>query len=110
MIAFLERFLRGYRLDEDTLAAEAIERVGAGGNFLAEDHTIRHLRSEIWIPRLLDRNNWERWWSSGHKSLAQAASERKEQLLASHEQAPLEPELAREIDRLVEQASKRLLA
>jgi trimethylamine--corrinoid protein Co-methyltransferase len=110
MIAYLERFLRGYRLDEDTLAAEVIARVGAGGNFLSDTHTIRHLRNEIWVPQLLDKNNWEKWWSSGHKPLAQAAGERKEHLLSTHEQAPMESGLATEIDRLVERASEQLLA
>jgi trimethylamine--corrinoid protein Co-methyltransferase len=108
-IAYIERFLRGFTVDEDTLAAEVIERVGVGGNYLADEHTIRHLRAEIWVPRLLNKDSWERWWSSGHRSLAEVASERKRQLLSTHQQAPLEPGLAKEIDELVERATEELV-
>jgi len=39
------RFRDGIRVNEDTLAAAALRDIGAGGDFLACDHTLAHLRS-----------------------------------------------------------------
>jgi trimethylamine--corrinoid protein Co-methyltransferase len=42
---FANRFVKEIIVNEDTLAYETIAKVGPGGSFLAEDHTLRWLRS-----------------------------------------------------------------
>jgi len=53
--SFVKRVMRGFQVDEDTLAEEVMTRVGVRGNFLTEEHTLRHFRQELWFPRLCDR-------------------------------------------------------
>ncbi len=45
LIALAERLRNGICVDDAHLAFEAIKRVGPGGNFLMDDHTLRWLRS-----------------------------------------------------------------
>jgi trimethylamine--corrinoid protein Co-methyltransferase len=108
MAAYVKRILRGFVVSEETLALDVIKRVGIGGNFLADDHTAAHFRQELWSPRSFDRRNWEDWWAEGARSMADWARARKEMILAEHKPEPLDPHLAREIDIIVDTATKEL--
>ncbi len=90
----------GLAIDDETLALEVIDEVGPGGNFLAEDHTIEHMRG-LWQPRLFDRGTWEDWEAGGRVTSADRARERARTLLASHEPLPLPEGLGAELDRIV---------
>jgi trimethylamine--corrinoid protein Co-methyltransferase len=109
IISYIKRLLKGFCVDEDTLALEVIERIGIGGNFLTDEHTLTYLREEIWVPQLLNRNNWDQWWSLGHNSLSEMAWEKKNYLLSTHQHPPLDYNLEREIDSIVKAAKRELL-
>jgi trimethylamine--corrinoid protein Co-methyltransferase len=42
---------KGFAVDEDNLALELARRVGPLGNYLAEQHTAKHSRSQAWGSR-----------------------------------------------------------
>jgi trimethylamine--corrinoid protein Co-methyltransferase len=90
----------GLAVDDEALAVEVIGQVGPGGHFLAEEHTVAHMRA-LWRPRLFDRGSWEEWEASGRPSPRDRARERARALLASHEPVALEDGLAAELDRIV---------
>jgi len=73
--------------DED-LAVEVIQAVGPGGHYLAEPHTLRHMRSQ-WQPRFFGREPWEDWEASGRPGPVERARERALAILAEHEPTPL---------------------
>jgi trimethylamine--corrinoid protein Co-methyltransferase len=68
MVSALKRFMRGFEVNEETLALEVIREVGPGGNFLATDHTASHFRSELWEPRVFEREMLSGWERSGAKT------------------------------------------
>lgn len=109
MAAYVKRILRGFVVNEETLALEVIKRIGIGGNFLADEHTVAHFRQELWFPESFDRRSWEAWWANGAKSMVDWARERKEWILTHHRPEPLDPHLAREIDKIVAKATKELV-
>jgi trimethylamine--corrinoid protein Co-methyltransferase len=37
---------------------------GPGKDFLAEEHTVRHMRGEFFVPRLANRQKREKWTSA----------------------------------------------
>jgi trimethylamine--corrinoid protein Co-methyltransferase len=108
MAAYVKRVLRGFDVNEETLALDVVKKVGIGGNFLTEDHTADHFRRELWMPEGFDRHAWEEWWDGGAKTMAEWAREKKERILAHHEVEPIEPTLGKEIDRIVAAAQKEL--
>src|SRR5512136_1259044 len=69
IVGAISRLIRGEWADEDTMALDVIEKVGPGKNFLAQRHTITHLKSELFMPNLIDRRSFDAWTGSGSKTL-----------------------------------------
>ena len=93
VIGMVKRFLSGVHVDEETLAVDVIKKVGPGGNFLSEEHTVRHLRQELWFPKLIDRTKYGGWQSAGSKTMGDRVRERVRKILAIHEVPPLPPQV-----------------
>jgi trimethylamine--corrinoid protein Co-methyltransferase len=50
----------GFEVNSEILALEVVKRVGPGGNFMAEEHTMHQMRNELFQPLLSDRDCWEK--------------------------------------------------
>ncbi|NIV33706.1 MAG: trimethylamine--corrinoid methyltransferase, partial [Anaerolineae bacterium] len=61
----VRRFHRPLVVDDDTLAYDAIARVGPGGHFLMEDETLKRCRTEFWSPEVSDRRTLDEWVQAG---------------------------------------------
>ncbi len=55
ILGMCQRVLRGIEVSDDTLAADLIIEKGPGSDYLAEEHTIRYMRDEFYMPRLANR-------------------------------------------------------
>lgn len=91
--------LRGIVVDEETLALDAIRAVAAGGDYLTQPHTRRHMR-ELWQSRLFDRRPYGTWESEPDRA-RDWARRRAQQILQTHRPDPLEPGLVAELDRVI---------
>ena len=107
-VEFVERILGSFEIDDETLALDLIDRVGPGGNFIAEEHTVRHFRRELWSPSILDRSFWEKWVEKGRPDAAAKARERLEALRARREPKPLPGDVERDIGKLLDRARSAL--
>ena len=72
----------------DTIAQDLIVRVGPSGHYLAEQHTVDHMRTEFVFPTLSDRDKREEWEEGGAKSARQRANERAREILDEHQATP----------------------
>ncbi|MFC1835025.1 trimethylamine methyltransferase family protein [Thermodesulfobacteriota bacterium] len=91
LIAMARYFTRGIPVNKDTLALEAIERVGKGGTgsiFLMDDHTFDHFESAMYHPGLLDRSRYDAWEQAGSMDLYQACNAEARRILSEHEVEP----------------------
>jgi len=104
-IGQVRRMMEGIPVDRENLAVEAIKRVGPGGHFLGDVHTLDHFR-ENWQPDLTDRRTYEDWQSRGAKSMGQLAKEKIKKIKESHQPQPLSPEVDAEIETVLERARK----
>jgi trimethylamine--corrinoid protein Co-methyltransferase len=86
---------------------DLIDRVGIRGNYIAEDHTLAHFK-ENWFPGLFDRTSFVSLEESKTKDVYAKAHQRVRTLLSAGDFWKIEPEKAREIDRIVEKASEIL--
>ena len=91
VIGMAKRLIRGIEVNAETLARGIIEKVGPGGHFLQEDHTVRHFREELWMPSLLTRQHYDVWQEAGAKDMGQRVQERVRELVEGHE-VPLLPD------------------
>ncbi len=54
----VRHMLQGFEVTPETLAVDIIKQVGPNGTFLDREHTLRHLRSELFPSKMFDRLNW----------------------------------------------------
>jgi len=108
IIGYVERLLRGFEVDDETLGLDTLRSVGHDGMFLGEVHTARHFRRELWFPKLLDRQYWSVWSEQGSQTMHDRCIDLKATLLREHTAETLDTGLAREIDTIVEAARRHL--
>jgi trimethylamine--corrinoid protein Co-methyltransferase len=103
----VKRIMQGISVNRETLAVDVISRVGPGGHFLDDDHTVAHFKKDIWIPDLIDRNNLENWTRNGRKSMGERARERVYQILKVHQPKPLEEKVIQELKSIIKKADEK---
>ena len=59
ILGMCQRVLRGIEVSDETLGTEMMLRKGPGADYLVEDHTLRHMRQEFFVPRLANREKRE---------------------------------------------------
>jgi len=99
----VRRLYRGIPVNEETLAVDVIRQVGADGNFLAHLHTLQHLESTQWRPKLISRMGNDKWQASGSTTLQERAQRKLEKILQEHQPAPVPEEQAGRIQKIVEE-------
>ena len=95
----------GIAVTDETMAIDDIAKVGAFGDFLSLDATLKHMR-ELSQPTVLDRRVREDWESRGATDLATRARARALELVESHQPMPLDPDVAEQIRRIIEAADR----
>jgi len=84
LVLAARRFVQGIVVDEDRLAVEAITRVGPGGHYLEDEHTIRFMRSgERFVPKTYNRLS--------HRSKAKLQLEKAHEIVEDITSKPAEP-------------------
>jgi trimethylamine--corrinoid protein Co-methyltransferase len=92
--------VRGIQINDETLALDAIDRVGPGGHYLMDEHTLRHMRTEHYFPSaVFDRQGREMWEQAGATDAWTRAKEIARRILAEHQAEPL----ASEVDAWIRQ-------
>lgn len=105
---FCNYILEGVEVTEASIAADLIDEVGIGGNYLAEEHTARHFRRNSFQSQLLNRDGWEAWLSRGSRdALANAHDFVEEKTGNYRDPEPVcTPDQFTELNRIVEHAKE----
>jgi trimethylamine--corrinoid protein Co-methyltransferase len=103
------RAVRGIDVNEEKLASEVIMKVALeSSNFLQQQHTLKHFRSEYYFPKLCDRSPRSRWQKMGAKNVVDAARERVKKILEEHEPPSLDTDLKKNLNGILKIATKTL--
>ncbi len=99
-------FSHGMEVSEETLGVDVIKRVGILGNFLADEHTVRHMRDTYWHSSIFNHESWDAWMAKGGKDVYARAHEKVEEILAKHyPPAPVvSDEIKAQLDALIADA------
>jgi trimethylamine--corrinoid protein Co-methyltransferase len=97
-IALIQRILSGIEVSPDTLAFEAIKEVGPRGNYLVEEHTVRHLH-ELFYPTLGERCSFEIWEEKDQPSMVKRAKVWVRETLAENREGILDMKTIQRIRR-----------
>jgi trimethylamine--corrinoid protein Co-methyltransferase len=108
-MAYVKRMVRGFEVSPEKLAAEVVNAVGPGGNYLAEDHTLAHYRQELWAPDATwTREAYATWAAGGRRTMGERVRARVRDILEKHKVEPLDDALARELDCMAAAANREL--
>ncbi len=102
------RFQRGVPVDEESLALDLIKEVGAAGDFLTTEHTLRHYRSQLSKAKLAVRNRRAAWEARGSKSFDEAVQARLQEILDAEPKSYLDAAQEAELGRLQEHGIETL--
>ena len=106
---YVKRIVRGFEVNAETLATEVVGAVGAKGNFLAEEHTAKHFRDELWLcKQVWTRQPFDQWQAEGGKSMADRIADEVNRVLTTHKPEPINEALAKEVDNIVKNAQREL--
>jgi trimethylamine--corrinoid protein Co-methyltransferase len=93
-------FVKGIRLDDETMALDVIAKVGAGGNYMTTSHTMKFWR-DLWVPQLFDRQHLDRWEAQGSKDINARAKAKTIAIMDEHKVAPLPDSVENEIEAVL---------
>jgi trimethylamine--corrinoid protein Co-methyltransferase len=112
IVASVGRLRRGFIVDDDTLAVQAIAAAMDGSrNFLELRHTVKHLRAgEVLYTHLGERRLWEMWDQEGREGMAERAQQEVQRILATHQVPPLAEEQEQELSAILARAERDLTA
>jgi len=100
-----QRLMAGVAFDDEHVMVDVTARVGPGGHFLAARETRRFLRSgELQLPQLFVRGSYDGWVAEG-TSESQRATEKVDEILATHHPLPLPDGAAQRIDDVIAAAA-----
>jgi len=108
LLGYVERIMQGIEVSDEKLGLDVIRSVGWEGTFLAEKHTARHFRDELWFPQLLDRDYWSNWVEQGASTMYERCVALKDRLLREHTPELLEEDTDKEIGEILSAARKHL--
>ncbi|MFW5985802.1 MAG: trimethylamine methyltransferase family protein, partial [Halanaerobiales bacterium] len=57
IVGMLKHMMGGIEINRETLCLDLIDKVGAGGNYLTEEHTLDNYKS-FWYPQFLDKSTY----------------------------------------------------
>jgi trimethylamine---corrinoid protein Co-methyltransferase len=80
----------GTAINPETIGVDNIVGVGPSGHYLGEEHTMKHFRSEIWMPTIFNRMMYETWEQLGSKDCFDLAREKVKAILEGPVNAPSE--------------------
>ncbi|MEA3336143.1 MAG: trimethylamine methyltransferase family protein [Chloroflexota bacterium] len=104
----LEHFVRGFEVDEAHIGLENIKKIGIGGSFLAEDHTLEYMRETLFFPELFDRRMLGSF-QQDRKGMLDHAKDKVRGILKNGEHREyLDREQVRELDRIAQRAKEEI--
>ncbi len=107
VIGMAKRILSGVTVTPETLAVDVIERVGPGGHYLTEEHTLQHFKTELWFPTLMDRQMRRGWEASGRKTMAERVRAKVKDILEHHQPLPIPADVEARLKAIIAQADER---
>ena len=103
----IRHVLRGFEVNQETLAVDVIKEIGPRGAFVAHDHTLRHLREVVFPSQLFERLGWASAMNQRLRGVEERARQVAAELMQRESEPVLAPEQERAIDEVVREAWSR---
>jgi trimethylamine--corrinoid protein Co-methyltransferase len=101
----IKHVVNGIPVDDETLAVEDIAKVGAFGDFLSLDATLKHMRA-LSQPEVLDRRVREDWEARGSRDLYTTCLEKARDIIREHVPEQVPDDVAARVHAIVEETDR----
>jgi trimethylamine--corrinoid protein Co-methyltransferase len=99
-IGFLRAATRGVVVNDETLALDVIDELGATGSYLQHPHTLAHYR-EPFYATLFDKGTYSQWQKMGGRTVEEKAARVVDEILEKHHVPPLNADIQEQIRAIV---------
>jgi trimethylamine--corrinoid protein Co-methyltransferase len=107
----LWEFYKGVNVSDDTLALDEIERIGVGRgeSFFDSEHTLKHFREALWLPKLLNVSMWEDGREAAReREMLEKAECKWREILAGWKRPEINEAMIAEIHEVVKRAKREI--
>ena len=101
VIDMVKYMLRPFEVGDGTVPMDVFRKVGPGGHFLTEQHTMDHFRKHLWFPRLMDRTRSGTALSEHDKGMWNRLHEKAREIRSLMKIPDLSPDLRDKISAIV---------
>lgn len=84
IIRFSRRFVKGFEVCDNLVGLEVIKKVGPGGCFLGENHTLEHLKNELFVSSLFSKEGYAQWERQGAYPIYERAKQEVRKRLSEY--------------------------
>jgi trimethylamine--corrinoid protein Co-methyltransferase len=109
ILSMVTRLVERFEINDETLALDIIDRVGPGGTFMGEVHTVKHLR-EPYVSALAGQAKADEPIFEGRRDILTMAREKARQIIKTHQVPPLPDDVSHEIDGIIARAREEYSA
>ena len=99
------RACRGVSVDKELLAFDAIARVGPGGYFMKDIHTLKHFKKEVLLPKIAMRSSRS---DATEEPIRLAARDEARKILKEHRPMELDKSVKQEVLEILKQSDVEL--
>ncbi|MFX1516003.1 MAG: trimethylamine methyltransferase family protein [Promethearchaeota archaeon] len=103
----ISRVLRGIEISDEALAIDVIHDVGPGGEYLSHSHTLKHFKSEFFLPKLFDRTDFAVFEKSERQDIVARANEIAREIIQSHQPLELDKGVLKQLDEIKKNIHKK---
>jgi len=100
LAGLLRHMWKGFAVDEENLALELARKVGPLGNYLAEQHTADHSRSQAWVSRYFGAKIPLSDDGQPDRDLVERIDDDLQQILKNHRPKPLDNDVLQEMQAI----------
>ncbi len=80
-ISFVKRLTQGIKYDDESIALDIIHKVGHGGDYVSQKHTVKHFKEEVFYPDFLNRKQYPSWKEDGQRTINEKLKERAVEII-----------------------------
>ncbi len=77
----IKRMQEGITINEETLCIDLIDKVGPGGEYIANKHTAKNFKKETWYPDYINRDQFQQWTLDGKRDVKEVISEKVKEII-----------------------------
>ena len=103
----IKHVLNGIPVDDENLAVDVIHDVGPLKDFLAQRHTLKHMKTQS-QPKLIDRRRRSKWLELGGTDIKERAAAKAREILETHQPDPLPEDVLATMRSIIEDAEEEL--